>query len=43
MLGRALRTLLALELAAAHPKVILENFYKKSANGVKAGSECGPT
>lgn len=32
----------ALELAAAHPRVILENFYKKSLHSVEDGSKAAP-
>jgi hypothetical protein len=32
----------ALELAAAHPRVILENFYKKSLHAVQDGSKAAP-
>lgn len=34
--------LTALQLASTFPNVILENFYKKSANGVKAGQTKAP-
>ena len=32
----------ALELAAAHPRVILENFYKKSLHAVEDGAKAAP-
>lgn len=34
--------LVALELASAHPRTILENFYKKSKNAVAAGAAGAP-
>jgi hypothetical protein len=34
--------LAALELAAAHPRVVLENFYKKSLHAVEDGAKAAP-